>query len=132
MNGWLIAGALSLAMLTGSAGIWVGYDQGRAAAQAKQDHDAAQALATSLQQATDAINQANAASTGMRTALNKLQDAQGSSTKELKNALAKNHSDPVCHLDPDSMRILDQARASAAQAAAGGVLGAVPGSGGAQ
>lgn len=130
MNGWLIAGALILSMLTGGAGIWVGYDQGRAAAQAKQDHDAAQALSKSLQQASDAINQANTASNDMRTALNKLQTAQGSSTQELKNALAKNHSSTVCHLDPDSMRILDQARASAAQAAAGGVLGAVPASSG--
>ena len=132
MNGWLIAGGLLLAMLTGSVGTWVGYDQGRAAAQAQQDHDTAQALSKSLQQASDAINQANTASNDMRAALNKLQTAQGSSTQELKNALAKNHADPVvCRFDADSMRILADARERATQAAAGGVLSAVPATSGA-
>jgi hypothetical protein len=122
--------ALALCLAAAGAGA-LGYSTGytRGARDVRGEQAAQQAAQLSDQvRGMRADLQASAASSSqLRAGLARLERHQTSSTQELKNALQKNAADPVlCRFDADSMRIIDAARAAAAQAAAGGIRGALP------
>ncbi|MFT0531617.1 hypothetical protein ACMHYJ_02110 [Castellaniella hirudinis] len=106
-----------------------GYDRGALDVRAVQSQQQVAQLTGQLGRLHADLQASATASRQLREGLAKLAQRQTSSTQELKNALQKNAADPVlCRFDVDSMRIIDTARAAAAQAAAGGIRGALPAS----
>ena len=123
--------ALLMGLAGAATGYLVGHDQGAASVQAKDDADARKTLSEMLKGYADLVLAGNAASNAMRQALaaRKTQDAK--STQELKDVLAKTAGDRTdCRFDADVMRQLELARQRAANAASGGIRGAVSGTGG--
>lgn len=73
------------------------------------------------------VKAANDAGAAMRRAIDRRAAADAQSTKELRDALSETADSRVdCVFGPDVMRQLAEARDRAAQAAAGGLLGALP------
>lgn len=124
---WSIVAALVSAAISGLLGYDAGYDSGALAVQAEHDRADVVSLGTRLNQVADDVQQSHAASKAMREALARIEAADKTSTKELKNALAKTALQRVlCSFDADSMRLIAAAADAADQRAAGGVRGAVP------
>ena len=122
--------ALAL-IVTGAGGAWAGYgqgyDQGVLVTTSQQNADQVEDLGQRLTGLADDVRAGAEVSRQVREIMTKIASAQSASTRDLKNALAKNAADPVlCRFDADSMRIIEAARAAAAQAAAGGIRGALP------
>ena len=127
MTAWIIVASLVVSISTYAAGNYLGYARGQADAQATQAKQDVDTLTKAMQTTNDAIAASNKASIDMRNLLGQIEKSGQTSTKELKNALAKNHADPViCKFDADSMRIIAEARARAADRAAGGIRETVP------
>jgi len=129
MSRAMLALAALTACLAGTVGgYWYGHDQGVLAESARRDGRAVKDLGALIESHKGLIRQAAAASKAMRTAVARraAQDAQ--STQEIRDALtATAASRDGCVFPAGVMRQLADARERAAQAAAGGVRGALPG-----
>lgn len=111
----------------GSGGYVYGHAAGAAGKVAEQDRETVKGLTEIITSHADLITKASAASKSMRQAIALRSQADTQSTTELKDALAATaDSRSGCTFDAGVMRQLATARDRAAQAAAGGVLGAVP------
>lgn len=111
-----------------AAGVSWGTAQGRAEQLAQADHQAVQQLTELLDGHKALIEQAGAASRAMRRAMAARAATDDRTTREIRDALAQTAPARAgCVFPADVMRLLATARDRAAQAAAGGVLGAVPG-----
>lgn len=126
---WLLA--VVVAAVAGSAGgYWRGDVDGNARAVAKQDAKSVTDLRNLIDSHKNLIDAAGQASRGMRLAVARRQSADAQSTKEIQDALSQTAGDRAgCLFPADSMRQLAEARARAAEAAAGGIRGALPSTG---
>lgn len=115
-----------LGLLIGlAAGFFGGKYQGALATSAARDATVVQDLTHLIDSHKSLVGAANAASKAMRTALSVRAASDAKSTQELRDALAADPR-PDCDLDAGVMRQLADARERAAQAAAGGIRGALP------
>ena len=127
----VLACLLALVVAAGAAGaagvVW-GTTQGRA--QARAEHDAAtlQQLGQVLQGHQAYVERAQAASRRMRAAAAQRAQADTRSNQELRDALIESAGVRAgCVFPAGVMQQLEDARDRAAQAAASGLLGALPG-----
>lgn len=126
-----LAGVL-VALTAGAGGYWRGHADGKAAEVARQDAAAVRQLTQLITSQGELIDQANAASTGLRASLAARAAQDQRFSKEFRNALKLSAAGRAgCRFDDDSVRQLDAARERAAQAAASGSAAAVPGAAGA-
>ena len=130
MSGSLTTSAL-IALIVGVAasagGYAYGMRQGAVAESARRDGKAVADLTKLITSHQSLIDQANAASRRMRGALARRAAADTQTTQEFKDALAATaDSRAGCVFPADVMRQLAAARERAAQAAAGGIQGALP------
>lgn len=126
MTAWLLAAVLALCSAIG--GYFYGHSEGQVAEAGKRDAAAVQSLTQIIDSHTGLIKQANDASRKMRGALALRADADAKTTKDFHDALALHAAARVdCVFDDGVMRQLAAARDRAAQAAARGIQGALPG-----
>lgn len=129
MSRALLALAALTACLAGTVGgYWYGHGQGVLVESARRDGQAVKDLGELIESHKGLIRQAGAASKAMRAAVARraAQDAQ--STQEIRDALTTTaDSRAGCVFPAGVMRQLADARERAAQAAAGGIRGALPG-----
>lgn len=125
--------ALLIALMAAGGGYWLGLREGSSDVQASHDSEQVRSL-TRLLDATDAlIDEANTAGTDLRTQTAARAAIDSRTSKELKDALSKSAGTRAgCRFDVVSLRLLDEARERANQAAATGVLDAVPATTGAK
>ncbi|MBU1352113.1 MAG: hypothetical protein KKB95_09495 [Gammaproteobacteria bacterium] len=122
-----VAGLL-VAIAAGIGGYGYGLDQGKALEKGHQDAQALDAITKQITAHADLVKRSGAASKGMRAATAQLEKANTQTTTEIADALTTTATDRVgCVFPAGVMRGLDEARARAAQAAASGVRGALPG-----
>ena len=124
-----------LAVLTALAGVlggyWWGRTDGAAVAKARQAAQVVADMEQLLDKHAGLAAQSNAASAALRKAAAHRGEVDRRTTKELKDALAKNVGDRAgCRFDAGVMQHLEAARERAGRAAAGGGDGAVPGAAG--
>ena len=118
----LIAGAIS--------GGTLGYARGAGNERAKQNAQSVVALTNIIEASNNLIVESNSASQSMRLALTLRATHDTKTTREIKNALAKNAGSRVdCRFDDGVMRNLAEARSRAAAVAASGVRNTVSGPG---
>lgn len=121
---------LALLIVGGAAfggGVWYGRTEGRADEKATQDAATVRQLGEIISAHTALVGEANKTSQALRVATSQRTALDNKTNKELKDALAKTAGTRAgCQFDDDSMRQLEGARARANQAAAGGIVGAVP------
>lgn len=121
--------ALVLALSTGTGGYFYGHHQGAIAESAERDKKTVTDLTDLIDSHKGLIAQANAASVSMRGALTRRATADTQTTQEFKDALAATAASRAgCVFSDGVMRQLAAANSRAAQAAAGGIQGALPGS----
>ncbi|WP_118129029.1 FliH/SctL family protein [Pseudomonas abyssi] len=109
----------------------IGYDEGLAAGRAECQQQTIEELQVLISSTEGLTEQAHAASTALNRSISARQQADANTTKELTDALALTAAERAqCRFDDDSMRHTAAARDRAAQAAAGGLGGAVPAAGG--
>lgn len=126
---WLLAVVLGVVGGLG-VGYWRGDLDASAREVAKQDAQTVKDLTGLIQSQKDLIADAGKASAAMRGAVALRQKSDAQSTKELRDALSKTASERAgCLFPADVMRQLAEAHGRAAQAAAGGVRGALPSAG---
>ena len=119
---------LVLAVGTGIAGYGYGIDQGKALEKGRQDGKALETITDQIAAHADLVKRSGAASKGMRAAVAQLEKANTQTTTEIADALTTTAPDRAdCVFPSGVMRGLEAARERAAQAAAGGVVGALPG-----
>ncbi len=119
---------LVLAVATGIAGYGYGIDQGKALEKGRQDSKALEAVTDQLSAHADLVKRSGAASRSMRTAMAQLEKANTQTTTEMADALTTTASDRAdCVFPSGVMRGLEAARDRAAEAAASGIRGALPG-----
>lgn len=122
----LLAIVLGLAGAVG--GFFYGQDQGVAAEAGRRDAQTVKDLTALIDSHQRLVKEAGAASTAMRRATAQRAALDARTTKEFKDALARNSDSRAgCVFDDDIVRGLTAARDAAAQAAASGIRGAVPG-----
>ena len=122
-----IAGLL-VAIAAGVGGYAYGIDQGKALERGRQDADALKAVTDQVAAHVDLVKQSGAASRSLRLAVAAREKVNDTTTKELGDALTSTADSRVgCVFPAGVMRHLSEARDRAAQAAASGVLGPVPG-----
>lgn len=128
--GWLSAGIIASAVCGSLLGHWYGYSRGTRDQVAEQNASEVKSLQSIITSSKELVIEANSASLAMRIAANARKKSDEQSTRELKNVLEKSAQDRrlVCDFDDDSMRILREARDRAADAAASGIRGRLPGS----
>ena len=123
-----LVGGLLLAAAAGIGGYGYGLDQGKALEKGRQDGKALETITDQIAAHADLVKRSGAANKGMRTALAQLDKANTQTTTEMADALTITASDRAdCVFPSGVMRGLEAARERAAQAAAGGVVGALPG-----
>lgn len=121
-----VAGLL-LAAAAGIGGYGYGLDQGKALEKGRQDGQTLDAITRQLTQHADLVKRSGAASRGMRAAVAQLEKANTQTTTEIADALTTTAPERAdCVFPPGVMRGLSEARDRAAQAAAGGIRGALP------
>ncbi|MBB1601567.1 hypothetical protein [Variovorax sp. UMC13] len=126
---WLLAVVLA-SLASAGGGIVYGHAEGEAAVLAKDNAKAVKDLTGLIGSHAQLITEATKVSKAMRVALTRRGVADAETTQEFKNALAATaDSRAGCLFDDDVMRRLATAQGNAAKAAAGGVLGTVPGPG---
>lgn len=126
---WIITGALVAVATSFIVGRATGYGAGQAAERAKQNQAVIKSLEDIIESSAHLVLQANAASNEMRAATARRAATDRQSTEELRRVLFDTQGDRMlCRFDADSMRIIRAAREAAANAAAGGIRGAVSGS----
>lgn len=125
IKAFLLLGIVA-AMLAGFFGLRAYYiGVGERRERARQDAETVQSLTSLLESHKALIQAANLASQDMSAALAKRREADTQSTRRLKDALKKTAADRVgCRFDAASLRVIDEARARSAAAAAGGLRGA--------
>lgn len=122
--------ALLVALAGGLTGLAYGMRLGAAKEVARQDQQAVKALSALIDSHQALIGEAQTASQTMRAALSLRASQDAKTNKDFKNALAASaDSRAGCVFPADVMRQLADASARAAQAAAGGVHGSLPGAG---
>ena len=122
-----VAGLL-LAIAAGVGGYGYGLDQGKALEKGRQDSKALEAVTEQLSAHADLVKRSGAANKGMRTALAQLDKANTQTTTEIADALTTTAPERAdCVFPPDVVRGLQGARDRAAEAAASGIRGALPG-----
>ena len=127
----LALAALLLVLGAGAAGYWRGTSDGRAAAVADQNAKAVTDLTEIITSGNALVKAAGLASQRLRQAVAARAAIDDKSTKEVSNALATtSDSRAGCAFPPGVMRELSASRDRAAQAAASGIRGAVPSTGG--
>lgn len=105
---------------------------GVAQEQARQDRNTVIALQDQITAHEALIASANSASLALQAATQSRLIADDKSTQELKNALQKTAAERVgCRFDADSLRLLDDARTRAIDAATGGLRHSAAAAGGA-
>lgn len=127
--GWLMTGVLASAILGTVAGQMYGYSRGQKDAQLVQHKAEVNELNALIVSARTLVDESNHASQAMRQVVSSRMKADEQTTRELKRVLQQTEAvrRAVCNFDDDSMRIIQQARDSAANAAAAGIRGSVPG-----
>jgi len=136
MSRYLVAGALVIAAALGLR--WVlgyvenaGHQQGKLEAQLACSGAQTQQLQDLISSTEGLAEQAHVASTALNLSISARQKADANTTKELTDALALTAAERAhCRFDDDSMRHTTAARDRAAEAAAGGLGGALPTAGG--
>ena len=124
-------GLVIAAIVGGGAGYLYGRHEGSQLERARIDAQSVRELTDLIESHKGLIAESAAAGKGMRQALVSRRAQDQAATKELRNVLAETADRRVdCVFEPRVMRELEAARERAAQAAAGGVLGAVPATGG--
>ena len=119
---------LVLAVATGIAGYGYGIDQGKALEKGRQDASALKTLTDQVNVHADLVKRSSAASRSMRTAVAQLEKANTQTTTEIADALTTTAPERAdCVFPPDVVRGLQGARDRAAEAAASGIRGALPG-----
>ena len=122
-----VAGLL-VAIGAGVGGYAYGIDQGKALQKGHNDATALQAVTEQITAHADLVKQSATASRSLRLAVAARQRVDVSTSKELGDALtATADSRAGCVFPAGVMRGLEAARERAAQAAASGVVGALPG-----
>ena len=122
-----IAGLL-VAIAAGVGGYDYGIDQGKALEKGRQDADSLKTVTDQIAAHVDLVKQSGAASRSLRLAVAAREKVNDTTSKELGDALtATADSRAGCVFPAGVMRGLEAARERAAQAAAGGVVGALPG-----
>ena len=117
-----------LAVGTGIAGYVCGIDQGKALEKGRQDGKALETITDQIAAHADLVKRSGAANKGMRTALAQLDKANTQTTTEIADALTTTAPERAdCVFPPDVVRGLQGARDRAAEAAASGIRGALPG-----
>ncbi len=120
--------ALVLIAAGGGLGYWRGHAAGSAAEVARQDAATLNTLGAQLAAHADLVQQSGDASRRLRVAVALREKANTQTSKDLRDALqATADSRAGCTFPAGVMRQLAQARDAAAQAAASGVGGALPG-----
>ena len=136
MSRYLVAGALVIAAALGLR--WVlgyvenaGHQQGKLEAQLACSGAQTQQVQDLISSTEGLAEQAHVASTALNLSISARQKADANTTKELTDALALTAAERAhCRFDDDSMRHTTAARDRAAEAAAGGLGGALPTAGG--
>ena len=124
-------GLVIAAIVGGGAGYLYGRHEGSQLERARIDAQSVRELTDLIESHKGLIAESASAGKGMRQALVSRRAQDQAATKELRNVLAETADRRVdCVFEPRVMRELEAARERAAQAAAGGVLGAVPATGG--
>ena len=123
-----LVGGLLLAAAAGIGGYGYGLDQGKALEKGRQDSKALEAVTEQLSAHADLVKRSSAASRSMRTAMAQLEKANTQTTTEIADALTTTAPERAdCVFPPDVVRGLQGARDRAAEAAASGIRGALPG-----
>ena len=123
-----LVGGLLLAAAAGIGGYGYGLDQGKALEKGRQDAKALETITDQIAAHADLVKRSGAASKGMRAAVAQLEKANTQTTTEIADALTTTAPERAdCVFPAGVMRGLEAARERAAQAAAGGVIGALPG-----
>lgn len=132
-----LSDALLTVLIVGIAaaggGYWLGLNEGQR--DAKAAHDSTQvAELTQIISATDTlIQRANTASADLRAQTTARAEFDSKTTRELRDALIKSAGNRAgCRYDVVSLHLLEEARERANQAAASGVLNAMPAAAGAK
>ncbi len=108
-------------------GFYFGHDAGATNCSATRDAAAVKQLGEIISAHTALVDEADKASKALRVATSQRAALDNKTNKELKDALAKTAGTRAgCQFDDNSMRQLEAARARANQAAAIGIIGAVP------
>lgn len=122
----LALAAIVFAAAGGAGGFWRGHVAGSAAEVARQDAATVHALGAQLTAHADLVKQSGDASRRLRLALVLREQNNTQTSKDLRDALdATADSRAGCTFPAGVMRQLAQARDSAAEAAASGVVGAL-------
>lgn len=123
-----LVGGLLLAVAAGIGGYGYGLDQGKALEKGRQDGKALETITEQIAAHADLVKRSGAANKGMRTALAQLDKANTQTTTEIADALTTTAPERAdCVFPPDVVRGLQGARDRAAEAAASGIRGALPG-----
>jgi hypothetical protein len=121
---------LLVTIISAVGAFFMGMRQGAMNERAKQTEETVQNLTSVLNNYKTLINDSNAASKAMRTAMSTRYVFDSKTTEDFKNALAKKQADRVdCRFDAGVMHQLDIARERAASSAASGIRNALPGTG---
>jgi hypothetical protein len=122
--------AITLALAGAVGGFFYGHGQGAATESARRDGKAVQDLTDIIASSKVLIADANKASGAMRKATAQRAAHDAHTSQEFKDALARNAASRAgCVFDADIVRGLQAARNRAAQAAASGIRGSLPGAG---
>lgn len=125
-SAWLLALVVT-GLACASGGVVYGHAEGAADTKASQDAQSVVDLTKVIDSHKGLIKEAAQASTAMRRAVAQRQNADAKTTQEFAHALSLSAADRAgCLFDADSMRRLSEARDRAADAASGGLRGAVP------
>ena len=120
--------ALAFVVSAGAAGYWRGHASGSAAEVARQNAATLNTMDAQLAAHADLVKQSGDASRRLRVAVALREKANTQTSKDLRDALDSTaDSRAGCTFPAGVMRQLAQARDAAAQAAASGVGGALPG-----
>lgn len=121
-------GGLLLAVATGIGGYAYGVDQGKTIEKGRQDAVAVEAFTEQIDAHNDLVKRSNEASRRLRHAVSLREQVNKKSSEELSNELtATADSRAGCVFPSGVMRNLAEARDRAAQAAATGLGGTLPG-----
>ncbi|WKE65059.1 hypothetical protein PVT67_15555 [Gallaecimonas kandeliae] len=127
---WIALAILSAFLLGSAGGFWKGWHDGALSVTAAQDQAQLQSLNQVITNQRSLIKEANSASARLAQLGSSRAAQDAATTQALKEMLHETASlRAQCRFDAGVMRQLVAARARAAQAAAGGLDGAVPAAG---
>lgn len=123
-----LVGGLLLAVAAGIGGYGYGLDQGKALEKGRQDGKTLETITDQIAAHADLVKRSGTANKGMRAAVAQLEKANTHTTTEIADALTTTAPERAdCVFPPDVVRGLQGARDRAAEAAASGIRGALPG-----